>query len=341
VKPAKSGDSEFSGLLASKQDQTGVRSTPAGDPADHKPLSPPKSQSEERPVEKRPDQMQPPVPAGSVPVTRSADAAATGLRAPAVRQAAAGIAVPGPAREIITRYPSFLSDPFAMLFQPAKPDAQLKIINQVTDNLIAFLNLCFMQSCLYYAAESDVLTRSVKECIKGNLTGPTALRCLHNFVLAMKAARGSPVFFTFSLSAILSESSDTNPLMMMRELKEYLRDPVLPLEESVPQAIEGLTEILRGVKSILNNTLVMKAPPGAKEPFADLSGPEARVLEPSKRPGLELPVGEVVLISRDGTEAFGLFPYFKYARKKVLFSRPDEREMAIFLERLEIPADEV
>ncbi len=250
-----------------------------------------------------------------------------------------GVAVPGPAREIITRYPSFISDPFAMLFQPAKPEVQLKYINQVTDNLIAFLNLCFLQSCLFYAQESDVLARSIRECLKGCLVGPTALRSLHNFSLSMKAARGSPVFFTFSLAGIFSESSDTNPLMMLRELKEFLREPVEPLSESVPQAIEGLTDILRGVKSILNNLIVMKTPPGAKEPFADLSGPEARALAADKRPTLDLPVGEVVLLSRDGGEAFGLFPFFKYAKKKLCFAKPDPKELAVFYERLEIPAD--
>lgn len=250
-----------------------------------------------------------------------------------------GVAVPGPAREIITRYPSFISDHFAMLFQPAKPEVQLKYIGQTADNLIAFLNLCFLQSCLFYAQESDVLARSIRECLKGCLVGPTALRSLHNFSLSMKAARGSPVFFTFSLAGIFSESSDTNPLMMLRELKEFLREPVEPLSESVPQAIEGLTDILRGVKSILNNLIVMKTPPGAKEPFADLSGPEARVLAADKRPTLDLPVGEVVLLSRDGGEAFGLFPFFKYAKKKLCFAKPDPKELAVFYERLEIPSD--
>lgn len=249
--------------------------------------------------------------------------------------------LPAAAREIVSRYPSFIADPFLQLFQTTRHDMQLKTIGLVVDNLIAFLNLCYLQSCLFFAPESDVLSKSIKECIKGHLIGPTALRCLHNFALAMKKTRSNPVFFTFSLATILSESSDTNPLMMMRELKEFLRNPVMPLEESMPQAIDGLTEILRGVKSILNNSLVMKAPPGAKEPFADLSGPEARILAADKRPALDLPVGEIILLSRDGTEALGLFPYFKYARKKIVFARPDDKEIAVLLERLEIPQDRV
>jgi hypothetical protein len=80
----------------------------------------------------------------------------------------------------------------------------------------------------------------------------------------------------------------------------------------------------------------MRAPKGAKEPFADLSGPIAQILPPDKRPGIELPHGEVVVLSRDGTEAFGLFPYFKYAKRKVFFNKPAPEEYEILLERLEI-----
>ncbi|MFZ5951728.1 MAG: hypothetical protein ACOYXC_13540 [Candidatus Rifleibacteriota bacterium] len=240
------------------------------------------------------------------------------------------------AQTIVSRYPSFISDPFAELFRPALPENHLKNLQLAADNLIAYLNICFIQSCLFFAPASEVLTKSVKECLKGHLIGPTALRCLHNFALAMKQSRENPVFFTFSLANILTESSDTNPVMMLRELKEYLKEPIDPLEESLPQAIEGLAEILRGVKSILNNLIVMRAPKGAKEPFADLSGPLAQVLAADKRPAIELPPGEVVVLSRDGTEAFGLFPYFKYARRKIAYGAPSSAEFKILLERLEI-----
>ncbi|MEW6709433.1 MAG: hypothetical protein AB1403_06355 [Candidatus Riflebacteria bacterium] len=240
------------------------------------------------------------------------------------------------AQTIVSRYPSFITDPFAELFRPDLPENHLKNLQLAADNLIAYLNICFIQSCLFFAPASEVLTRSVKECLKGHLVGPTALRCLHNFALAMKQSRENPVFFTFSLANILTESSDTNPVMMLRELKEYLKEPIEPLEESLPQAIEGLAEILRGVKSILNNLIVMRAPKGAKEPFADLSGPLAQVLAVEKRPAIELPPGEVVVLSRDGTEAFGLYPYFKYARRKIAYGAPSSEEFKVLLERLEI-----
>jgi len=283
------------------------------------------------------------------PVQADQSAAAKASARPVSAQpAAATQAVPGArpvlppeAREIAARYHSFLVDPFVQLFLPADNKTRLVQIGQVLDNLTAFLNLCYLQSCLFFAPESEALARSIIECIKGELIGPTSLRCLHNFVMSMKQARGNPVFFTFSLAGVLSDASDTNPLMMMRELKEYLREPVEPLDESVPQAIEGITEILRGVKSLVNNLLVMKAPPGAKEPFADLSGPEAKILPIEKRPALDLPVGEVILISRDGTEALGLYPYFKYSRKKVVFAKPSIEERNILLERLEIPVEEL
>lgn len=314
-------------------------------------------------VEKR--EVSPPAPpaapvSSSAPATSSVSKAATPQEpvkvsaTPAVAQKVAPVmpakqatsapgarpVLPPEAREIAARYPSFLVDPFVQLFVPASNEARLAQIGQVLDNLTAFLNICYLQSCLFFAPESEVLARSIIECIKGELVGPTALRCLHNFVMSMKQAHGNPVFFTFSLAGVLSDTSDSNPLMMMRELKEFLREPVEPLDESVPQAVEGITEILRGVKSIVNNLLVMKAPPGAKEPFADLSGPEARILPLEKRPALDVPVGEVILISRDGTEALGLFPYFKYSRKKVVFAKPSIAERNILLERLEIPVEE-
>ncbi len=240
------------------------------------------------------------------------------------------------AQTIMTRYPSFLTEPFTNLFRPARPEVHLKNLQLSADNLIAYLNLCFLQSCMFFAPASEVLNKSVKECLKGYLTGPTSLRCLHNFALAMKQSRENPVFFTFSLANILTESSETNPVMMLRELKEYLKEPIQPLEESLPQAVEGMAEILRGVKAILNNLIVMKAPKGAKEPFADLSGPLAQVLAADKRPSIELPAGEAVVLSRDGSEAFGLFPFFKYAKRKLFVNRPDPAEFKILLERLEI-----
>jgi hypothetical protein len=213
-----------------------------------------------------------------------------------------------------------LSDPLKELFVPNPPEVHLKNIKNLTDNLIAYLNLCFIQSCLFFAPTSDVLNKSIKDCLKGHLTGPTSLRCLHNFSLALKQSRENPVFFTFSLARIFSESSDLNPLMMLRELLEFLKTPIEPLNETVPQAVEGLCDILAGVKSILHNKIVMKAPKGAKQPFADLSGPLAVPLAQEDRPELDLPSGEVILISREGTEALGLFPYFKYQKRKVVFS---------------------
>jgi hypothetical protein len=240
------------------------------------------------------------------------------------------------AQTIVSRFPSFISTPFSVLFKPSSEEQLLNCLTKVSDNLIAYLNLCFLQSCMFFAPPSEMLERSVKDCLKGHLIGPTALRCLHNFALAMKQSKENPVFFTFSLAKILSDSSDTNPLMMLRELREYLKQPIEPLNETIPQAVEGLAEILRGTKSILNNSIVMKTPKGAKVPFADLTGPLAQALKPDKRPGIELPESELVVLSRDRTEAFGLFPYFKYANRRMYYSKPGKEEFAILLERLEV-----
>jgi hypothetical protein len=60
------------------------------------------------------------------------------------------------------------------------------------------------------------------------------------------------------------------------------------------------------------------------------------VLPADKRPAIELPAGEAVVLSRDGAEAFGLFPFFKYAKRKVVFAQPSEQELKVFLSRLEL-----
>ena len=271
----------------------------------------------EKPVVKAPPAPQPKAPVATKPATTK-------------------VSVPASAKEIFEKYPSFLVDPLLEVFKATKNEAKLKAIDKVLNNLTAFLNICFLQSSMYYAQESDMLAKSIKDCIKGNLIGPSAIRCLHNFVLAMKAARGNNVFFTFPLARIMSSSIDTNPLMLMRELKEFLKEPEEPLDESVPQAVEGLLEILRGVKPITNNTMVMRAPKGARLPYADLSGPSAKPLAQDKLTSMDLPVGEVILISTDGAEAFGLFPFFKYSNKKVVFSIPNQEELSTFYERLEI-----
>ncbi len=246
------------------------------------------------------------------------------------------VSVPASAKDIFEKYPSFIVDPLLDVYKASTDEARLKAIEQVLNNLTAFLNICFLQSAMYFAQESEMLTKSIKDCIKGNLIGPSSIRCLHNFVLAMKAVRGNNIFFTFPLSKIMSNSDDTNPLMLMRELKEFLKEPEEPLNESVPQAIEGLLEILRGVRAITNNTMVMRAPRGAKLPYADLSGPTAKPLDKDKLPSMDLPVGEVILISTDGSEAFGMFPFFKYSKKKVIFTIPTSEELATFYERLEV-----
>jgi hypothetical protein len=245
--------------------------------------------------------------------------------------------VPGDAQEIIDNYPAFLTEQFEKIYNESDDAKKLKYVDETLTRIIAFLNLCFVQSCLYYAEESEVLAQNILQCLKNKLVGATALRNLHNFVMAMKPARGNPVFFTFTLAGIMSESSESNPLMLMRELKEYLRAPVQPFAETVPQAIEGLTAILKGIKCIKNNIFVMKTPEGAKEPFADLGGPLAASLNENRRPLLDLPPGEVVIVSKDGSEAFGLYPFVKYNKRKTIFTMPGDAEMKVLFERLDIP----
>lgn len=250
-------------------------------------------------------------------------------------QEVAGVLSPV-SENILKRYPSFIVRPFQELFKPALPKKHLDQLRVLMNQTTAFINSCFLQSCMFFAPPSEVLTKTIKECLRNHLTGAVSLRHMHNFAMSLKQSREKPVFFTFSLAKVMTESSDTNPLLMMRELTEYLTNPVEPLGETIPQAIDGMCEILLGLKSILHNKIVMKTPVGAKEPFADLSGPVASILAEDDRPELDLPPGELILISRDGREALGLFPYFKYLKRRVVFARPSEKEFEILLERLDL-----
>jgi hypothetical protein len=123
---------------------------------------------------------------------------------------------------------------------------------------------------------------------------------------------------------------------MLRELAEYLESPIDPLAETIPQAAEGFAQILYALKGLRQNRLVIKAPPGAPWPYADLSGPEVGELAPEHRPDLSLPPGEIILLSNDATEALGLFPYFTYSDGRVRFAVPSQEQCAILYERLEL-----
>ena len=243
-------------------------------------------------------------------------------------------AVPDEAKELTKVLPSFIGVPFYNIFTAQNKKEKLEALSETLTSLTAFLNLCFIQSCSFYAPQSDTLTRNIKQCLKNKLVGPTALRYLHNFVMAMKPARGNPIFFTYTLAGIMSESSEYNPLMLMRELQDYLRNPDDSNEDTIVQAVDGMITILKSLECMRNNTIVMRAPMGAKKPYANLNGSKAVPLEDSKMPILELPYGEVVLLSKDGSEALGLHPFIKYKNMQTVRITPRDAEMKILYDRL-------
>ena len=177
----------------------------------------------------------------------------------------------------------------------------------------------------------------VKDCLKAHLLGPTATRFLHNLSMTIKDVRGGgDRFFTFTLARMFTEPSELNPLFVLKELYETLLTSPATVEENLDQVIPQLAQMFVAFKSVLENKIVMRMPPGTREPFLDLTGPAVAPLPPAQRPSLDLPSNELCVLSKDKSEALGLFPYFTFDGKALVFGTPDQGAFKTLLERLEI-----
>jgi len=237
---------------------------------------------------------------------------------------------------IIERYPSFIAIPTAQLFEPADAEMLMKALHDLLEPLTAFLSFTFMQTYLFYASRSPKGDQVVKEALKAHFAGPNTVRFLHHLSLLIKDA-SSDSFFTIPLAKAMSESSaDTNPLFILREMVEFLQTPPADAAEGLAQVADALPSLLAAFKGILQNPIVMRLPPGAREPFLNLSGPKSVPLAADDRPGLDLPPNEIILLSKDRSEALGLFPYFTFDGQKVMFKTPSDADFKTLLERLEM-----
>jgi len=237
---------------------------------------------------------------------------------------------------ILGRYPSFITAPTARFFEPAGAEALMKALQDLLGPLMAFLSFTFMQTYLFYVRRSPKGDQVVKDALKAHFAGPNAMRFLHHLSLLIKDASGDS-FFTIPLAKAMSESSaDTNPLFILREMVEFLQTPPAEAAEGLAQVADALPPLLTAFKGILHNPIVMRLPPGAREPFLNLSGPRSAPLAADERPGLDLPPNEIILLSKDRSEALGLFPYFTFDGQKVVFKAPADSDFKTLLERLEL-----
>lgn len=237
---------------------------------------------------------------------------------------------------ILERYPSFVAEPLGRLFEPADAASLLKALKALLEPLTAFLSFTFMQTYLFFTPRNPKGDQVVKDALKAHLSGPNAVRFLHHLSLLIKGASGDG-FFTVALAKAMSESSaDTNPLFVLREISEFLQTPPDEAADGLTQVAEVLPPLLTSFKGILHNPIVLRLPPGAREPFLNLSGPKPAPLAPADRPGLDLPPNELILLSKDRSEALGLFPYFTFDGQRVVFRAPAEAEFQTLLERLEL-----
>ncbi|MBI3038733.1 hypothetical protein HYY75_06765 [bacterium] len=236
---------------------------------------------------------------------------------------------------ILSRYPSFIKEPYSRLFVPSTPTLLLQNLKQTMDSLVGFLNLTFLQTYLFFAERTSRGDKAVVECLRSNLIGSDALKFLHQEALALKPLSKNSSFFPFSLSEAMTEGSE-NLLIPLRELYEFLLNPPPEFAECLEDAVSAASEIIVSFKSILKNSIVAKTKIENAEVFLDLSGPLPQTIEKESWPSLPIPIDEIVVLSRDQSEALGLFPFFSFNGCEIIFSMPPKSKIEILIERLEI-----
>ena len=122
----------------------------------------------------------------------------------------------------------------------------------------------------------------------------------------------------------------------MKEMYEAVLNPTSEVVESLEGIVEQLGPMLVGFKGIISNRLIMRMPPGARESFLDLTGPQSAPLSKAQQPELDLPPSEPIILSSDRGEALGLFPYFTFDGQGLVFGPPDTTTFATLLERLSL-----
>lgn len=235
---------------------------------------------------------------------------------------------------ILERYPSFITSPLSRFFTPAGTDSLMETLRSMTEPLIAFLSFTFLQTYLFFGSRTPKGDQAAKDALKAHFVGPTAVRTLHHLSLSVIEVEGDS-FFTIGLARAMSEvPEDENPLFMLRKVAELLQTPLNVASDEIRQVAKMLPALLTPCREILRNPIVLKLPPGAREPYLNLSGPRACPLAAADRPSFDLPSNEIVLLSKDRSEALGLFPYFTFNGQEVIFRIPSDAEFKTLLERL-------
>ena len=126
---------------------------------------------------------------------------------------------------VLSRYPSFISRKMVPLFEPAPAATHLSNLRLSVEGLTAYLSFSFLQTYLFFCEHTPRTDQVVNDCLKANLLGAGAVRCLHQFSMAVKSVPGNTAFFTFTLARSFTEAGEANPLMTLKELYEFVTTP--------------------------------------------------------------------------------------------------------------------
>ncbi|MBF0407532.1 MAG: hypothetical protein HQM10_09260 [Candidatus Riflebacteria bacterium] len=238
---------------------------------------------------------------------------------------------------VVQIFPSFITSPLSRFLAAESFEDKLTMLKSTIESVVGFLNYSFVQSYIHFAPRSSFNNQAVKEILNSHLLGPSCIRILHQLALSIKDAKGCSNFFTFQMAKTLSIPTEDNPLFALKDLFQMTTENQQKNIESISSDFGKILEkLLVSCIPILENKIILRLPPGAREPFIDLSGPKMKPLSMAHKPQAVLPMRQPCVLSKDRTAFLNLHPYFQYDGKGLNYTVPSPETCATLLQSLEI-----
>ena len=228
---------------------------------------------------------------------------------------------------VLARFPSFLTRPLAGFAQEGDPNGRLTALQQLLVHLLTFLNYSSLQVALKYGQKEDRLLQAAANCLQERCRGAQGLKFLNSFAGVLRATKDPAGFFHFPLAVQMADPTGQSPLMVMKDLMTIAGGPDAP-EEKIAQAKPRLTQMLAGLKVMTQNRLLCRLPDGSKIPMVDVSGPTVTAPPADLTVSGDLPVGQIVILAKDGTSFVTLYPFFTLAKDHIAAAEPAPEALA-------------
>ncbi|MBF0543619.1 MAG: hypothetical protein HQM08_04260 [Candidatus Riflebacteria bacterium] len=238
---------------------------------------------------------------------------------------------------ILNLFPSFIVRPLSKFISAETMEEKVSALRSTMEAVVSFLNFSFLQTYVFFVPKTKSNDDAVREILDSHLRGPASVRILHQFALAVKDVKGIDRFFTAPMAKLLSIPSEENPLFAIRDLYHLTSDENQKKVEAIsPDFNKILEKMLVSCKPILENKIVLRLPPGVREPFLDLSGPKCKPLSFAARPDIMIPMKQPCILASDRSAFLNLFPYFEYDGSGLNYKTPNSESFATLLESIQI-----